>query len=65
MSIIPLPSAGIPTSGQPWKWKCLIALVCFSYGEKKGQEDEITPHDLKASRQMQGEERLRNVVVQI
>ena len=34
MSIMPFPSAGMPISGQPWKWKCLIALVCFSFERK-------------------------------
>ncbi|TNN73901.1 hypothetical protein EYF80_015918 [Liparis tanakae] len=34
MSIMPFPSAGMPISGQPWKWKCLITLVCFSFEKK-------------------------------
>lgn len=34
MSIMPFPSAGMPTSGHPWKWKCLIVLVCFSCEKK-------------------------------
>lgn len=55
MSIIPLPSAGMPTSGQPWKWKCLITLVCFSFGGKNGQEDEIM------SLKRQREERVCNL----
>lgn len=31
MSIIPLPSAGIPISGHPWKWKCRTCCKCFSW----------------------------------
>lgn len=29
-SIMPLPSAGIPTSGQPWKWNWRTVRVCAS-----------------------------------
>lgn len=47
MSIIPFPSAGIPTSGQPWKWKCLITLVCFSFG---GEKKKSTKMSLSLSR---------------
>ena len=31
MSIIPLPSAGIPISGHPWKWKWRTCCKCFSW----------------------------------
>lgn len=31
MSIIPLPSPGIPISGHPWKWKCRTCCDCFSW----------------------------------
>lgn len=33
--IMPLPSVGMPTSGQPWKWNCRTARALFSwkYGE--------------------------------
>lgn len=30
-SIMPLPSAGIPTSGQPWKWNWRTTRVCSSW----------------------------------
>lgn len=51
MSIMPFPSAGMPTSGQPWKWKCLITLVCFSFERKcTGRREIIIPfkYDLLA-----------------
>ena len=34
-SIMPLPSAGIPISGQPWKWNCRTARICSS-GRARG-----------------------------
>lgn len=51
MSIMPFPSAGMPTSGQPWKWKCRITLVCFSFERKcTGRIEIIIPfkYDLLA-----------------
>jgi len=42
MSIIPLPSAGIPISGHPWKWKCRTCCDCFSWWD-----GERTPLFLK------------------
>ena len=35
MSIIPRPSAGIPISGQPWKWKCRTCCDFFSWWDGK------------------------------
>lgn len=36
-SIIPLPSAGIPISGQPWKWKSRTCWDCFSWRDEGGK----------------------------
>lgn len=36
MLIIPFPSPGIPTSGQPWKWNCRICRLLFSWWERTG-----------------------------
>lgn len=36
MSIIPLPSPGIPISGHPWKWKCRTCCDRFSWGKFTG-----------------------------
>lgn len=34
MLIIPFPSLGMPTSGQPWKWNCRICRLLFSCGRR-------------------------------
>ena len=45
-SIMPLPSAGIPISGQPWKWNCRTTRVCSSWrarGCRAGRAPQCCP----------------------
>lgn len=42
MLIMPFPSLGMPTSGQPWKWNCRICRLLFSFGERGGQRSRGT-----------------------
>lgn len=41
MLIIPFPSDGMPTSGQPWKWNSLTARDLFSCREKEKGECQL------------------------
>lgn len=42
MLIMPFPSLGMPTSGQPWKWNCRICRLLFSFGGRGNQRGRGT-----------------------
>lgn len=42
MLIMPFPSLGMPTSGQPWKWNCRICRLLFSFGRKGIRQAGVT-----------------------
>lgn len=47
--IMPLPSVGMPTSGQPWKWNWRTARALFSWKKREWQKEQIKLCSMKNS----------------